>query len=304
MVKMGTTRYIPGYLTTRQNLTRLVLGTALYAWLFISIYQPFNSRQWVPEMTELEYFLFGSLVVLIAMAIIAISRTIMCYYCKKHALSYFGYALWVTGEITATSLFYALIPIVFVGNDGDRFLSSWGNAATYTFFILLIPYAIVILAQILFHYREQLEAIEAHKQAEEEGPENPLPDMFNFYDDKNELKLSLRPDTLYYLEAADNYVMIHYTAQGKLQHYMLRATLRDIEERFQDVGLRRTHRSYIVNFSRVKLLKRSNDGLMIDFDVEGVPNIPVSKTYMDTVMEQLATPRVTYDDETLYQHFK
>ena len=169
---------------------------------------------------------------------------------------------------------------------------------------MLIPYAIVILAQILFHYREQLEAIEARKQAESDEPQNPLPDMFNFYDDKNELKLSLRPDTLYYMEAADNYVMIHYSAQGKLQHYMLRATLRDIEERFQDVGLRRTHRSFIVNFSRVKLLKRTNDGLMIDFDIEGVPNIPVSKTYMDTVMEQLATPHVTYDDETLYQHFK
>jgi len=161
-----------------------------------------------------------------------------------------------------------------------------------------------MLALIMFHYRDQLEAIEARKQAMDDEPQNPLPDMFNFYDDKNELKLSLRPDTLYYLEAADNYVMIHYSAQGKLQHYMLRATLRDIEEKFQDVGLRRTHRSYIVNFSRVKLLKRTNEGLMIDFDMEGVPNIPVSKTYMDTVMEQLVNAREQEDDETLYQHFK
>lgn len=301
---MGTKHYIPEYLTTRQNLTRLVLWTALYAWLFISIYQPFNSRQWVPDMTELEYFLFGTLVVVTAMTIIAISRIGMCYYCKKHALSHLQYALWVAAEIMATSLFYALFPIVFVHNDGEKFLSSWGNAATYTFFIVLIPYAIVILAQIMFHYREQLEAIEARKMALDDELQNPLPDMFNFYDDKNELKLSLRPDTLYYLEAADNYVMIHYTAQGKLQHYMLRATLRDIEEKFQEVGLRRTHRSYIVNFSRVKLLKRGNDGLMIDFDIEGVPNIPVSKTYMDTVMEQLVKVRGQEDDETLYQHFK
>ena len=86
---MGTKHYIPDYLTTRQNLTRLVLWTALYAWLFISIYQPFNSRQWVPDMTELQYFLFGTLVVVTAMTIIAISRIGMCYYCKKHALSYF-----------------------------------------------------------------------------------------------------------------------------------------------------------------------------------------------------------------------
>ena len=43
---------------------------------------------------------------------------------------------------------------------------------------------------------------------------------------------------------------------------------------------------------------------MIDFDMEGVPNIPVSKTYMDTVMEQLVNAREQEDDETLYQHFK
>lgn len=300
---MTVTRYIPSYLTSRQNLTRLVLWTALYAWLFITIYQPFNSRQWMPAMNELQYFISGTIVVLIAMAVIAVSRIIMYYYCKKHAMSYIIYAFWVVCEIAAMSLVYAVVPIIVNPESANRFLSTWGNAALYSFFILLIPYAIVILALILLHYREQLDAMEAKKNGLDEDLSNPLPDMFNFYDEKNELKLSLRPDTLYYMEAADNYVQIHYTGQGKLQHYMLRTTLRDIEEKFQNVGLRRTHRSYIVNFSRVKLLKRSNDGLMIDFDIAGIPNIPVSKTYMDAVMEQLATPR-TPDDETLYKLFK
>ena len=76
-----------------------------------------------------------------------------------------------------------------------------------------------------------------------------------------------------------------------------------LEERLPQ-NFMRIHRSYIVNFSRVKLLKRTNEGLMIDFDMEGVPNIPVSKTYMDTVMEQLVNAREQEDDETLYQHFK
>ena len=300
---MGTTRYIPQYLTTRQNLTRLVLWTALYAWLFITIYQPFNSRQWMPAMNELEYFVSGTVVVLIAMAVIAVSRVCMYYYGKKHAISYMIYAFWVVCEIASMSLVYAIVPMIVNPDSADRFLSNWGSAALYSFFILLIPYAIVMLALILQHYREQLEALEDKRFADDDEPVNPQPDMFNFYDEKNELKLSLRPETLYFIEAADNYVNIHYNAQGKLQHYMLRTTLRDIEEKYQSAGLRRTHRSYIVNFSRVKLLKRANDGLVIDFDILGMPNIPVSKTYMDAVMEQLAKSR-TPDDETLYQHFK
>ena len=300
---MTMTRYIPAYLTTRQNLTRLVLWTALYAWLFITIYQPFNSRQWLPGMNEWEYFVSGTVVVLVAMAIIAISRVGMCYYCKKHPLSYLKYGFWVACEILAMSLVYALGPVITTREGEARFLSYWGDAAIYTFFMLLIPYAIVMLALIMLHYREQLEALEAKKNGEDEEPANPLPDMFNFYDEKNELKLSLRPETLFYIEAADNYVLIHYAGQGRMQHYMLRTTLRDIEEKFQDMGLKRTHRSYIVNFSRVKMLKRSNDGLTIDFDITGLPNIPVSKTYMDAVMEQLAMPR-TPEDETLYRNFK
>ena len=300
---MAMIRYIPKYLLTRQNLTRLVLWTALYAWLFITIYQPFNSRQWVAETSELHYFLYGTLVVLVAMMIIAISRIIMYFYQKNHPISYLIYGVWVAAEILSMSLVYALFPILTTPEGWDRFLSIWGDAAIYTFFVLLIPYAIIMLALILQHYREQVELLESRHQEAEDPALNPLPDRFNFYDEKNELKLSLRPDALYYVESADNYVMIYYSNQGKIQRYLLRTPLREIEKRFQNVGLRRTHRSYIVNFSRVKLLKRTNDGVVVDFDVEGLPNIPVSKTYMEAVMDQLANPR-TPDDETLYQHFK
>lgn len=294
-------KYIPKYLTTRKNLTRMVLWTTLHAWLFISIYQPFNSRHWISGVSELTYFLFSTAAVLVAMLVIAVSRIGMCYYCKKNKLSYLLFGFWVAGEIIAMSVVYALFPMVVLEGVDDRFFSVWGDAITYTFFILLIPYAIVMMALILLHQQEELE--KAHLRPYERGELNPLPDMFNFYDEHNEMKISLRPETLYYIEAADNYVILHYMGQGKMQHFMLRTTLRDIEERFQNAGLRRTHRSYVVNFARVKMLKRTSEGLMIDFDMDGLPNIPVSKTYMDTVMEQLTDPR-NLDDETLYQHFK
>ena len=285
-------KYIPKYITTRKNLTRMVLWTALYGWLFISIYQPFNSRQWIEGISELTYFLFASLAVLVAMLVITVSRVAMCYYAKKHDLSYTTFGIWVAVEIVAMSLVYAVFPIVAIHGMPDRFLSLWKDAIIYTSFILLIPYAIIMLALILEHTREQLEQLEQHQDSEKDEL-NPLPDMFNFYDEHNELKLSLRPDTLYYIEAADNYVRLHYIAQGKLQHFFLRNTLRDVEERFQGMGLLRTHRSYIVNFSQVKMLKRTNDGLLIDFDTEGLPNVPVSKTYMEAVMMQLTDNKTT-----------
>ncbi|MBR3646939.1 MAG: LytTR family transcriptional regulator [Paludibacteraceae bacterium] len=289
-------KYIPKYITTRKNLTRMVLWTALYGWLFISIYQPFNSRQWIEGVSELTYFLFASLAVLVAMLVITVSRVGMCYYTKKHDLSYTYFGIWVAAEIVAMSLVYAVFPIVAIHGVPDQFLSLWKDAIIYTSFILLIPYAIIMLALILEHTRGELERLESHPEEYDKGERHPLPDMFNFYDEHNELKLSLRPDTLYYIEAADNYVRLHYMGQGKLQHFFLRNTLRDVEERFQGMGLLRTHRSYIVNFSQVKMLKRTNDGLMIDFDTEGLPNVPVSKTYMEAVMAQLTDTKPTTEN--------
>jgi len=278
------TKRIPTYITTRQNLTRMVLWTALYAWLFISIYQPFNSRQWIAGVSELTYFTFGTLAVLVAMLVIAVSRVGMCYYSKKHQLTYIEFGYWVGAEILAMSLVYALFPMLILDDVTDRFLSLWGDAIIYTSFVLLIPYAIIMLAIILQHYRR---IVEEMGLAGTDGVEAlQQPDMYNFYDDRNELKLSLRPETLYYIEAADNYVIIYYQGQGKLQRYMLRNTLRGIEERGQQ-GLLRTHRSFIVNFAQVKLIKRTAEGMMIELNKDGLPNIPVSKTYLDTTLNNI-----------------
>jgi len=277
------TKRIPTYITTRQNLTRMVLWTALYAWLFISIYQPFNSRQWIAGVSELTYFIFGTLAVLVAMLVIAVSRVGMCYYSKKHQLTYIEFGYWVGAEILAMSLVYALFPMLILDGVTDRFLSLWGDAIIYTSFVLLIPYAIIMLAIILQHYRRIVEEMGLAADGLEALQQ---PDMYNFYDDRNELKLSLRPETLYYIEAADNYVIIYYQGQGKLQRYMLRNTLRGIEERGQQ-GLLRTHRSFIVNFAQVKLIKRTAEGMMIELNKDGLPNIPVSKTYLDTTLNNI-----------------
>ena len=117
----------------------------------------------------------------------------------------------------------------------------------------------------------------------EEVPE----EMYNFYDEKGDLKLSVKPNMVYFLEAADNYVMIYYTNAGKLEKLMIRNSLKNIEWRFRDKGLVRCHRSYIVNIKMVKLFRRQEGEVMLDFGDEKIPSVPVSKGYGDSVMSIL-----------------
>jgi DNA-binding LytR/AlgR family response regulator len=112
--------------------------------------------------------------------------------------------------------------------------------------------------------------------------------MYKFYDEKGDLKLIVRPDMLFYLEAADNYVQIHYMNAGKMEKILIRNTLKNIEWRFRDMNLVRCHRSYIVNLDNVKVLKRSDGDVMIDFGNEKIAQIPVSRSYGEKVFEKFA----------------
>lgn len=116
-----------------------------------------------------------------------------------------------------------------------------------------------------------------------------VPDMYNFYDERGELKLSLKSEALYYLEAADNYVKIHYAQAGKIHGVLIRNTLKNIEWRFRGKDLIRCHRSYIVNFGKVQMLRKDEGEVMLDFGDERLPNIPVSKSYQDIVINRFAS---------------
>lgn len=277
---------IPKYLTEKRNVISHVLGTALLAEMIILIFKPFESGKWVPEGVagDFLYLGFATLAVLVAMGVIAISRTIMYKYAKKHDISYLGYGAWIMVEVMTMSIVYAAFPLVAQIKTTYGFFDLLKESTLYTFFILLIPYAIFFL---WFSLKDK--NIELQKLRFQVSPKDADADksaLLNFYDEKGDLCLSVRQENLYFIESADNYININYMNGGKLQHFMIRNTLKSIEENFKDKNLIRCHRSYIVNFATVKVLRKAEDGLVLDFDDEKVKNIPVSRGYCDRVTER------------------
>ncbi len=291
---------IPTYLNQKQNVISLVVGTAVFAELFILIFKPFGSGTWVNSfgndmwmnMADLIYIGFATLAVLVAMGIIAVSRTIMYKYAKNHPITYWGYALWIATEVMAMAIVYTLFSIFVLHVDG-AFVDSLEVALRYTACILLIPYTIFFLYFSMKDKGQQLQLIQQSWREKwsllgnkEAGETTEV--VLNFRDDKGELKLSIRAASLYYLVSSDNYVDIKYVSGGKVQTFTLRSTLKRIEEEFESKNLVRCHRSYIVNFDNVKILQKNEDGLILDFDHQDIPNIPVSKTYSARVLERFS----------------
>ena len=131
---------IPEYFTDRRNIVSFVLFTAIFALVFINIYAPFGVDSWL-NVTDFQLFFYSSIVILIGMLVIAISRFMMYLLSRKKSIRYGEYALWIFGEILSMAFVYALIQRFYLQGQKD-FMEIMRNTVRITAFIILLPYVI------------------------------------------------------------------------------------------------------------------------------------------------------------------
>jgi DNA-binding LytR/AlgR family response regulator len=227
------------------------------------------------------FLVYSSLVILTGVLVVVISRIILYFYVKKHEITYGQYALWILAEI----FFMAVVYTVYVLSirHSSEVLKTFKESVTNTSLVLLIPYAMLML---YFSWKEKEKRLQHFEEGIQSGG-NQKSNILLFYDEKGELRLSVQRENLLYIESADNYVMIWYLNKNSVVRFMLRSTLKSLEERLEEAHILRCHRSYLVNFDRIKIIRREKDGVNLDLGVEGVPDIPISKTYSDKVTQWL-----------------
>ena len=277
-------QHIPQYLLTRRSLTIMVTSAAAFAFLFIIIYKPFNVEHWA----EVSRFVFVACVlgiVLLGMSIAAISRIIMCYYAKKHSISYLQYIAWVFVELVLMSVAFTVCSTL-TGVQLD-IAEAFEKSLLNTSLILLIPYIITITAFTLQDRNERLRQIEDdYDKAMQQRAD--IKGLISFYDERGELQLSVTKDNLLYIESADNYINVWYMKGNLPKKLMLRNTLKRTAELLAETNVMRCHRGFMVNMEQVKLLRREKESFYLELGIEGVKDIPVSKTYGEAVMKWLS----------------
>jgi hypothetical protein len=276
---------IPEYLHNKSNNVKMILFTALFALLFINLFQPFGSRDWYPDLSDIKYFAYSSLIILTGMLVVVISRTILISYSKKHDILKWHYAICIFCEIIAMSIFYTLFSVLLPKDGLSRETSEIFKQSLFnTALVLLLPYTI---SWLYLSWKEKSSILADIEQGKSniKQPKS----LIAFHDEKGDLKISVMLENLLYVESADNYATIYYINKSNRSHYMIRNSLKWIEENLtEDTPLIRCHRSYIVNLDRVKILKKEKSGIVLELDAEATPNIPVSKTYYDSFMNKFS----------------
>jgi hypothetical protein len=274
-------RNIPGYLTEKSNIISHILFTALFALVFINIYAPFGVDTWL-QVSDLRLLFYSSLLILTGVLVIVISRILMYHYCKRKGLFYPGYLVWVAGEIFFMAVVYTIL-IKAVVDDPRDYLEVFRKSVLVTSLVLLLPYSMLWLYFALRDRNFQLQSL-----IEKEPEPAASPRMVPFYDENNKLCFSVIPEDLLYLEAADNYVFVHYLEQEKKRKFMIRNSMKDIRQAIPADILIQCHRSYLVNFDKVRIIRKEKDGLHLEMDTPDKLSLPVSKTYVEQVLKQFS----------------
>lgn len=280
---------IPKFIYSRANQIFMVLFVPFFALIFINLYRPLDFDRIDDSFLrafdisrEARVQLIALMMVLGGMIIAALSRFLMGLYTKRYTMTYIGYIVWIFGELLtmATTLTLATLLTDTTKNITELFRNSFVK----TFLVVFIPYA---LCYIYFIWQENVRELRAlRKQIERD--ETVLQKAYvQILDEKGEMRLSIRRENLVSIESADNYVCIYYLNGDKIKKSMVRNTLSRVAEHLSGSRIVRCHRSYMINLDHAKVLHRDKEGIFIEVGIDGVPDIPISRTYADNIREWL-----------------
>lgn len=277
---------LPPYLLGKYQLIGSGTFSVLFAIIFLNIYIPFSDTAWF-GLGQSDMFSGTLVFIFVSILTLVISRTLMYRSRRLFEMTFLDYVLWCIGEIVLIGAFYTNLTVEITGGMGETGLEIFGRSILYGTIALGVPYIIAGMYLSIIDKNTTIRLMSYENVVTDEAPvhENPL-QKITLFDNSGSLKMSLNLDSLYYIESDDNYIKVWYTdSKGELKQYMLRCRLKTVEESFRGSSLVRCHRKYIVNISKVSMLRKESEGYILDMCIESIQPITVTKTYVDSVLK-------------------
>ena len=178
------------------------------------------------------------------------------------------------------SCFYTLY--TYKLNPSRELISIFHSSTINTSLVILLPYSV---SWLYFSRKDKVNRIEMLEMLDEStDPNYGKKNIVSFYDEKGEFRFSVKRDNMLYIESADNYINVWYLNKGVVSKYMIRNSLKAMETLFADTNVMRCHRTYVFNLEQVKVIRREKNGVYLQMDIEGVPDLQMSKTYIEKIM--------------------
>lgn len=248
-----------------------LIGIPLFALGLLLLFCPFAFKDFDVSFSRYSFHIV--MVFCIILVVLLGSRLSLMFVSRRKAISQRNYLFICLFEIVFSSGFTALYLWLFIHKAQAYFL-LFGYTIVYLAMAMIIPY--IILYQH-FTILEKEEAID-------DAGRLAFGEKVRFMDERGNVKLIVAQASILYIQSDENYLRIYYLDEGKITNYLLRSSMKRIEDLCAKNGLIRCHRSYFVNKNRVEVLQKEKDFTYAVLDVPNAARIPVSKNYYDQIL--------------------
>ncbi|MBS2212687.1 LytTR family transcriptional regulator [Carboxylicivirga mesophila] len=252
---------LPFFNQLSYRLVHVLVTLGLCIFILLGL-KAFNMSEWIVFPYWIS-FLGVNGFILIGAIVMSLSQIGMYFFVRSHTFKIWSLSAWLFLEMIIITFALSII----YGEAEYSYLTEWINSFKYVFLVVIFPYVFSLL--ILFALTQK------HV---ENFTEVPRVDLFNFKDERGQVKVSIRRDKVLYLESTDNYITIFYFEKGVVKSEMVRGSLKTIQTDFQSQGLLRCHRSFVINIENVDWIRKVGRGYKIK--VKEVDTLlPVSRSY-------------------------
>lgn len=221
-------------------LGKTAMNLLIFALLFVVFYEPFEIKSLL-TMENSSFTFNVTMLFCILLAAISITRSWLYFIGKFRNLSRVEYALWCIAEVLVASLFMALY-LSLMMSSAPPYYELVGRALKITAATCVYPHVFIWAG---------MEANTKIATLSQKSDDNSL---IRFYDEYKKLRLVIAPEAVLFIKSEDNYAQINYMDKGKPQKFILRSSMKALEDTLKQHGLIRCHRSYSVNPSFIKIV--------------------------------------------------
>lgn len=246
----------------------------LFVLIFTIYYKPYGVYDFL-HMEHASFAFNATMLFCIVLVSISITRGWLYLIGKYKDITKPVYLLWCIGETLVASLFISLY-ITLMDKESAMFFELAGSSFLAMLATCIYPYGFLWLG------------LELYAKCNEE--QDPADDhsLIRFRDEYGKLRFVIAPEAIIFIKSEDNYVQIHYLDKNKPKKFILRSSMRALEEDLGKHGLVRCHRSYFINPAFIRIVHRDASGLIVaDLNQDGYESIPISRKYQDIITKLL-----------------
>ncbi|MCQ2178969.1 MAG: LytTR family transcriptional regulator [Bacteroidales bacterium] len=215
-----------------------------------------------------------SICIAIITVLLCLTRMIAMYLLRSHMeMSIARYVAWCLAEVVAMAAFVALF-LTLMNPGEESYFHFLGDSVQCLLEAMAFPYIILALAYWLHDAKDPDISEDNHR--------------IRFYDSRHLLKFATTADSILYIQASENYIVIHYLENGTARKFELRNSMKNMEQTCENAGFVRAHRSYLVNPRHITVIRKDRGGFYFaELDSGSEREIPVSKKCYEKVAQAL-----------------